>query len=67
LLSLEFRKITLLGFVEDDNIPDYFEACDMFCLSSIWKTEAFAIVQIEAMSCGNLLFVHIYRIRSELG
>ncbi|WP_392389176.1 glycosyltransferase, partial [Elizabethkingia miricola] len=54
------EKVTLLGFVEDDNIPDYFEACDMFCLSSIWKTEAFAIVQIEAMSCGKpVISAHI--------
>lgn len=45
-------KVKLLGFIEDRELPDYFGACDLFCLSSIWKTEAFGIVQIEAMSCG---------------
>jgi len=54
------EKVTLLGFVEDDDIPGYFETCDIFCLSSIWKTEAFAIVQIEAMSCGKpVISAHI--------
>jgi len=47
------QKVTLLGFIPDDKeIAAYFMACDMFCLSSIMKTEAFGIVQIEAMSCG---------------
>ncbi len=45
-------KITFLGFVSDEEVPQYFKACDIFCLSSILKTEAFAIVQIEAMSLG---------------
>lgn len=45
-------KVKLLGFIDDQHLPDYFGACDLFCLSSIWKTEAFGIVQIEAMSCG---------------
>ena len=40
-------RVKLLGFIEDDDLPDYFGACDLFCL-----TEAFGIVQIEAMSCG---------------
>ncbi|MCL1669411.1 glycosyltransferase [Elizabethkingia ursingii] len=54
------NRVTLLGFVDDDDISGYFEACDMFCLSSIWKTEAFAIVQIEAMSCGKpIVSAHI--------
>ncbi|PUB28512.1 rhamnosyl/mannosyltransferase [Elizabethkingia sp. YR214] len=54
------NRVTLLGFVDDDDISDYFEACDIFCLSSIWKTEAFAIVQIEAMSCGKpIVSAHI--------
>ncbi|MHA7608265.1 glycosyltransferase [Elizabethkingia meningoseptica] len=54
------NKVSLLGFVADEDIFSYFEACDMFCLSSIWKTEAFAIVQIEAMSYGKpIISAHI--------
>lgn len=45
-------KVHLLGRVSDEDLPYYYEACDAYCLSSIMKTEAFAIVQIEAMSCG---------------
>ncbi|OOG20366.1 glycosyl transferase family 1 [Sphingobacterium sp. CZ-UAM] len=50
-LGLESR-VSLLGYMEDGEIAAYYGAADIFCLSSIWKTEAFAIVQIEAMSCG---------------
>ena len=46
------HKVKLLGRVSDENLPAYYGACDVFCLSSIQKTEAFGIVQIEAMSCG---------------
>lgn len=45
-------KVTFLGFVSDEDVPAYYEACDCFCLSSVWKNEAFAIVQLEAMSLG---------------
>ena len=45
-------KVELVGFISDEDLPGYYKACDIFCLSSIQKTEAFAIVQIEAMSCG---------------
>lgn len=45
-------RVILLGHVRDEDLPAYFWACDLFVLSSIQKTEAFAIVQIEAMSCG---------------
>ena len=44
-------RVELIGFVSDEELADYYGACDIFCLSSILKTEAFAIVQIEAMSC----------------
>lgn len=45
-------KVVLLGRLSDEELADYYGACDLFCLSSIWKTEAFGMVQIEAMSCG---------------
>lgn len=46
------NRVRLLGYVPDEELPAYYGACDIYCLSSIMKTEAFAIVQIEAMSCG---------------
>lgn len=45
-------KVVLLGRVSDEHLPAYFGACTVFCLPSVQKTEAFGIVQIEAMSCG---------------
>lgn len=45
-------KVKLLGYVPDDMLHAYFGACTLFCLSSIDKREAFAIVQIEAMAHG---------------
>lgn len=45
-------RVKLLGFVRDEDLPIYYGACDLFCMSSVMKTEAFGIVQIEAMSCG---------------
>ena len=51
--SLGLRgKVELLGRIADSDLPAYYGACDVFCLSSVQKTEAFGIVQIEAMSCG---------------
>lgn len=46
------NRVKLLGRISDEDLPTYYGACDIYCLSSIMKTEAFAIVQIEAMSCG---------------
>lgn len=46
------ERVKQLGRISDEDLPEYYGACDVYCLSSIMKTEAFAIVQIEAMSCG---------------
>lgn len=49
------EKVKLLGRVSDEDLPIYYRACDIYCMSSVFKTEAFGIVQIEAMSCGKPL------------
>lgn len=46
------KRVKLLGYVPDGELPALYGACDVFVLSSVMKTEAFGIVQIEAMSCG---------------
>jgi rhamnosyl/mannosyltransferase len=43
-------KIFLLGKVKDEDLGSYYKACDLFVLPSIEKSEAFGVVQIEAMS-----------------
>lgn len=49
------KKVYLLGFVDYDDLPTYHRASTLFCLSSIMRTEAFGVVQIEAMSAGRPL------------
>lgn len=46
------EKVKLLGTVPNETLPSYYGAAKLFCLSSIERTEAFAIVQVEAMACG---------------
>ena len=44
--------IHFLGYVEDEEMHALLAASDLFVMSSVMKTEAFGIVQIEAMSLG---------------
>ena len=45
-------KVYFLGSVSDEELSLYYHACDIFCLPSVAKSEAFGIVQLEAMVCG---------------
>ena len=45
------NRVTLTGYIDDTDISAWFGACDCFVLTSTMKTEAFGIVQLEAMSC----------------
>jgi glycosyltransferase involved in cell wall biosynthesis len=44
------NKVQFLGRVDDLERNCYLKACNIFVISSIYKTEAFAIVQVEAMA-----------------
>jgi rhamnosyl/mannosyltransferase len=43
-------KVVMTGRIPFSEIHSYFEICDIFCLSSIERSEAFGVVLLEAMS-----------------
>lgn len=45
-------KVKFIGEVSDAQRLVYLHACDVFILPSIFRSEAFGIAQLEAMSCG---------------
>jgi len=45
-------RVAFLGELSDPEMISYLHACDVFALPSIQRSEAFGIVQLEAMACG---------------
>lgn len=53
-------KVELAGFLSDRRARELFNTCSLFVLPSVMKTEAFGIVQLEAMSCSKpVIATHI--------
>jgi len=49
-LSLDDR-VTMLGRLDEELLPDYYRACDVFVLPTI-ALECFGLIIIEALACG---------------
>jgi rhamnosyl/mannosyltransferase len=45
-------RVRFLGFVPDDELVAYYDACDLFCMPSTERAEQFGLVQLEAMHLG---------------
>ena len=50
-LRLE-KRVKIIPNVSDEDLHAFYEACDVFVLPSSESSEAFGLVQIEAMACG---------------
>jgi len=46
------NRVHFLGMIDEDDLPAYYQACEVFCLPATSTAEAFGIVQVEAMASG---------------
>ncbi|TSC96066.1 MAG: Glycosyl transferase group 1 [Parcubacteria group bacterium Athens1014_10] len=45
------KNVVFAGRVSNEDLPEYYNLADIFCLPSTDKSEAFGIVLLEAMAC----------------
>ncbi len=45
-------RVALLGQVDDADLASHFDACDVFCLPSTERSEAYGVAMVEAMAMG---------------
>jgi rhamnosyl/mannosyltransferase len=53
-------KVHLLGHIDDEELASHFEACDIFCMPSTVRAEAYGVALVEAMVMGKpIVATHI--------
>ena len=45
-------RVRFVGRIDDLDLPAYYHAASIYCLPSLATSEAFGLVQMEAMACG---------------
>lgn len=45
------HRVKFVGFIPDQLLVAYYQACDVFCMPSVERAEQFGLVQLEAMYC----------------
>lgn len=45
-------KVHLAGHIDHNDLPSYFQACDVFCMPSTVRAEAYGVAMVEAMVMG---------------
>ena len=45
------ERVIFIGRIAEEALPAYYHAADVFCLPSVEPSEAFGLVQVEAMAC----------------
>lgn len=48
-------KVHLLGHVPNSELPTYYHACDVFCMPSTVRSEAYGVSMVEAMVMGKAI------------
>lgn len=46
------NRVFFVGKIPEEELGSYYAACDIFCLPSVERSEAFGVVQLESMSFG---------------
>lgn len=50
--TIGLGAVRFVGRIENADLPAYYHACAVYCMPSLATSEAFGLVQVEAMACG---------------